>query len=229
MTESVASQRTPRNGDNVGLTPSAGLPASPPRSRSADRLLRPSQVPVTGPTAGATPSSSPAGERVRARRHLRPSGSPLGERAVPAQPSAVQGVLGSSGRPLDAAVRAEMEARFGADFSDVHVHTGRAAQRSAAELGAQAYSRSWSANSGTTRISSPLPRCDCGARIQKAWWALIFRPHQVTQEGTVWASRSGSFSARMMVRAPFATGSNSSTISRGVRVSVPLVPPPCGG
>jgi hypothetical protein len=32
-----------------------------------------------------------------------------------------------------------MEARFGADFSDVRVHTGEAARASAAELSARAY------------------------------------------------------------------------------------------
>ncbi|MEU8758938.1 DUF4157 domain-containing protein [Streptomyces sp. NPDC048659] len=43
------------------------------------------------------------------------------------------------GRPLGQALRAEMEARLGADFSDVRVHTGATAQRSAAVIGARAY------------------------------------------------------------------------------------------
>ncbi|MEW2619487.1 DUF4157 domain-containing protein [Streptomyces sp. NPDC048106] len=55
------------------------------------------------------------------------------------QTSAVRSVLGSAGRPLDAGVRADMEARLGADFSDVRVHTGAAARRSAAEVNARAY------------------------------------------------------------------------------------------
>lgn len=57
----------------------------------------------------------------------------------PVQRSAVHGVLRSPGRPLDEPVRADMEARFGADFSDVRLHTGSTAQRSAAEIGARAY------------------------------------------------------------------------------------------
>ncbi|GGP65446.1 eCIS core domain-containing protein [Saccharothrix coeruleofusca] len=57
----------------------------------------------------------------------------------PVQRSAVHDVVGSGGRPLDAPVRAEMEARLGADFSDVRVHTDAAARRSASELGAHAY------------------------------------------------------------------------------------------
>nr|WP_225448686.1 DUF4157 domain-containing protein [Streptacidiphilus sp. P02-A3a] len=55
------------------------------------------------------------------------------------QRSAVQGVLGTAGQPLAAGVRADMEARLGADFSDVRVHTDAAARASAAEVGAHAY------------------------------------------------------------------------------------------
>lgn len=58
---------------------------------------------------------------------------------APVQRSAVQDVLSGKGSPLDAPVRQEMEARLGADFSDVRLHTGTTAQRSAAELGARAY------------------------------------------------------------------------------------------
>ncbi|MFB7780897.1 eCIS core domain-containing protein [Streptomyces bauhiniae] len=54
--------------------------------------------------------------------------------------SGVQDVLRSSGRPLEPGVRAEMEGRFGGtDFGDVRVHKDAAAQRSAAEIGARAY------------------------------------------------------------------------------------------
>ncbi|MFD8980890.1 DUF4157 domain-containing protein [Streptomyces sp. NPDC059564] len=52
---------------------------------------------------------------------------------------AVHQVLRSGGRPLEGALREEMEGRLGADFSDVRVHTGPTAQRSAAEIGARAY------------------------------------------------------------------------------------------
>ncbi|MGW4896744.1 eCIS core domain-containing protein [Kitasatospora sp. NPDC004240] len=47
--------------------------------------------------------------------------------------------MGSSGRPLDAPLRQEMEGRLGADFSDVRVHTGADAAASAAGIGARAY------------------------------------------------------------------------------------------
>ncbi|MCW5251945.1 DUF4157 domain-containing protein [Streptomyces sp. SHP 1-2] len=57
----------------------------------------------------------------------------------PVQRSTVHEVLRAPGQPLDAGTRAEMEGRFGVDFSDVRLHTGAAAQRSAAEIGARAY------------------------------------------------------------------------------------------
>ncbi|MFJ4672539.1 eCIS core domain-containing protein [Kitasatospora purpeofusca] len=57
----------------------------------------------------------------------------------PVQRSGVHDVLRGAGRPLQGSVRAEMEGRLGADFSDVRLHTGAAAQRSAAEIGARAY------------------------------------------------------------------------------------------
>ncbi|MEU9270168.1 DUF4157 domain-containing protein [Streptomyces sp. NPDC048251] len=55
------------------------------------------------------------------------------------QRSSVPDVLRAAGQPLDGAVRTEMEARLGADFSDVRLHTGPTAQRSAAEVRARAY------------------------------------------------------------------------------------------
>lgn len=58
---------------------------------------------------------------------------------APLQRSAVHDVLRSAGKPLGEPVRQEMEARLGADFSDVRVHDDNAARASAAEVGARAY------------------------------------------------------------------------------------------
>ncbi|MEU9101033.1 DUF4157 domain-containing protein [Streptomyces sp. NPDC048361] len=63
----------------------------------------------------------------------------VAQRAAAVQRSAVHDVLRGSGRPLDSEVRADMESRLGADFGDVRVHNDVAAQRSAAEIGARAY------------------------------------------------------------------------------------------
>ncbi|WP_370423259.1 DUF4157 domain-containing protein [Streptomyces sp. QH1-20] len=54
--------------------------------------------------------------------------------------SSVHQVLASGGgRSLDPETRSDMEARLGADFSDVRVHTGSAAHESARDVGARAY------------------------------------------------------------------------------------------
>ncbi len=54
-------------------------------------------------------------------------------------PPSVDRVLASSGRPLDPALQQDMGQRFGHDFSQVRVHTGSAAEQSAADVGANAY------------------------------------------------------------------------------------------
>ncbi|GAB3467846.1 eCIS core domain-containing protein [Actinophytocola sediminis] len=57
----------------------------------------------------------------------------------PGRRSSVHEVLRTPGRPLAEPVRAQMESRLGADFSDVRVHTDSMARASAAEVGARAY------------------------------------------------------------------------------------------
>ncbi|MFD8288739.1 DUF4157 domain-containing protein [Streptomyces lavendulae] len=57
----------------------------------------------------------------------------------PVQRSTVHDMLRSPGQPLDEPLRTEMEGRLGTDFSDVRLHTGAAAQRAAAEVGARAF------------------------------------------------------------------------------------------
>ena len=56
-----------------------------------------------------------------------------------ATPSIVHEVLRSPGQPLDPATRAFMEPRFGHDFSRVRVHSGVAAEQSARDVNAHAY------------------------------------------------------------------------------------------
>ncbi|WP_033352571.1 DUF4157 domain-containing protein [Kitasatospora aureofaciens] len=58
---------------------------------------------------------------------------------APVQRSVVHDVLRSPGRPLAEPVRTEMEARLGEDFRAVRVHDDALAARSAAEIGARAY------------------------------------------------------------------------------------------
>lgn len=54
-------------------------------------------------------------------------------------PASVERVLGQSGTPLEPALRADMERRFGHDFSAVRIHRGGEADRSARDVNALAY------------------------------------------------------------------------------------------
>lgn len=54
-------------------------------------------------------------------------------------PTSVQRALAQPGRPLDPAVRSDIEPRFGHDFSHVRIHDGAAATEAAAEIGAEAF------------------------------------------------------------------------------------------
>ena len=56
-----------------------------------------------------------------------------------AAPASVAPVLAGDGRPLAPSLRADMERRFGHDLSRVVVHSGAAAERSAQDLNANAY------------------------------------------------------------------------------------------
>ncbi|HUG30932.1 MAG TPA: DUF4157 domain-containing protein [Candidatus Limnocylindria bacterium] len=64
------------------------------------------------------------------------------DREAPAEdePSPVHDVVGKGGgAPLDEGTRSSMESSFGQDFSDVRVHTDEQASKSAAAVGANAY------------------------------------------------------------------------------------------
>lgn len=83
------------------------------------------------------PAASPARHVGQQRQQV--LGSTSGAAALQAAPPLLAQVLRSPGRPLDAATRAFMEPRFGYDFSQVRVHAGPAAEQSARDLGASAY------------------------------------------------------------------------------------------
>src|SRR6476660_8343799 len=56
-----------------------------------------------------------------------------------AAPASVDRALASPGRPLEPTLRQDMESRFGHDFSTVRVHSGAAADQSARDVDAHAY------------------------------------------------------------------------------------------
>ncbi|MET0357339.1 MAG: DUF4157 domain-containing protein [Cellvibrio sp.] len=54
-------------------------------------------------------------------------------------PASVDQTLSGSGAPLDKTVRSDMESRFGHDFSQVRIHQGNSAEKSAQDVNANAY------------------------------------------------------------------------------------------
>ncbi|RKT88669.1 protein of unknown function [Saccharopolyspora antimicrobica] len=111
---------------------------------NAERESAPKARPVETDTTGPATAPGSAAHVLHLQRTL---GNAAVARMIGAQHSddaqvqrsTVHDVLRSPGQALDTSVRTDMEARFGADFSNVRLHTDTTAQRSAAELGARAY------------------------------------------------------------------------------------------
>ena len=70
--------------------------------------------------------------------------------------------LASPGRPLEPALRQDMEQRFGHDFSKVRVHTGAAAEQSARDVNARAYTMGHDIVFGAGRFA---PETNGGRRL----------------------------------------------------------------
>jgi hypothetical protein len=77
-------------------------------------------------------------------------------------PASVYRVLASSGSPLEPVLLQEMEQRFGHDFSRVRVHSGVAAEHSAREVRANAYTVGYDIVFGAGRLT---PGTDEGRRL----------------------------------------------------------------
>lgn len=97
-----------------------------PLEQEADRVAE--QV-LAAPTHSSVTKTPP--------RIQRYTGQAVGEAGT--APASVNRVLNSSGRPLDSALQQDMSQRFGYDFSSVRVHAGAAAEQSARDVKAHAY------------------------------------------------------------------------------------------
>jgi hypothetical protein len=102
-----------------------------PLELEADRVAE--QVLANGPTHSFSKLSAPG-----IQRRAEPSAAQSDEQSE-AAPASVENVLAGSGSPLPAVIREDMEQRFGQNFSHVRMHTGRAAEQSAREINANAY------------------------------------------------------------------------------------------
>lgn len=99
--------------------------------RIADRVIASSAPDAASDAAGDAPVSDAPVSVQRA------SGNGTG--AIRSAPPSVGRALASGGRPLEPAVRRDMERGFGHGFLDVRVHDDAHAHRSARDVGAQAY------------------------------------------------------------------------------------------
>jgi hypothetical protein len=95
-------------------------------------------LPIVG-SGDCCTSEQPDDERGRLQMNAA-SVDTLGHSAAPSTaPPIDHGVVSSPGQPLDPATRAFFEPRFAYDFDNVRVHTGGAADHSAAAVNARAY------------------------------------------------------------------------------------------
>ncbi|WP_406097279.1 DUF4157 domain-containing protein [Streptomyces sp. NBC_01013] len=117
-------------------------------TRASRRARTPEKDPAAGELSARTPlalqgSLGNAAVVQLLRQAGHPSAQPREEHSEEhlhdVQRSAVHDVLRTGGKPMGAALRAEMESRLGADFSDVRIHDDSAARASATEVGARAY------------------------------------------------------------------------------------------
>jgi hypothetical protein len=105
-------------------------PADDPLEREADQVAE-----------RVTRMEAPSATPLDLGQHVRPMVSRSTEGAAVAgeAPASVHATLASPGQPLAPSVRAFFEPRFGADFSQVRVHTDDLAQQSARDAHALAY------------------------------------------------------------------------------------------
>ncbi|MER5371670.1 DUF4157 domain-containing protein [Streptomyces sp. NPDC002553] len=111
-----------------------------PGSRPAVRAARPPGPAATVLDLQRLAGNAAVSRAVDAERHQHSAGCGHEQQPAVQRSSLVHQVLNSPGRALDTPLAGEMSARFGGvDFSSVRVHTDAVAQRSAAEIGASAY------------------------------------------------------------------------------------------
>ena len=103
-------------------------------------------------------------------------------------PASVDRVLSSSGRPLEPTLQQEMEQRFGHDFSRVRVHSGAAAEQSARDVNANAYTVGHNIVFGAGRFA---PGTHQGRRLIAHELTHVVQQSSISDAGTA-ASMHGS-------------------------------------
>jgi hypothetical protein len=112
-------------------------PSGKRTARATSRTVGGSEGP--GPSASSSAESAILGlQRLAGNASVARMLAPDAADEAPGR-SPVLDVVGNGGTPLEPAVRAAMEGRLGADFSDVRIHTDDEATASARAVGAEAY------------------------------------------------------------------------------------------
>lgn len=114
--------------------------ANDPLEQEADR--------IADEVLAAPPHSAVIGAPLRIQRFTAQASATAGT-----APANVDRALASSGRPLEPRLRQDMEQRFGHDFSQVRVHLGPAAEQSARDVNAYAYTAGHSVVFGTGQFA----------------------------------------------------------------------------
>jgi uncharacterized protein DUF4157 len=166
----------------------------------------------------------------------------IGDTHTGTVPPSVGRALTSPGTPLEPELRQEMEQRLGYDFSSVRVHSGEAADQSARDLNARAYTVghnivfsngrfSPTTVSGRRLLAHELTHVlqqDKGARATSAMDAAL-KDHSKTANGTLQASSANSSTAEMHIgrgdiTAELEANRASDTILSGAPVKVSAAP-----
>ena len=124
----------------------------------------------------AAPAPAEAGSAPM--RIQRFTGSPRRESS--AAPDSVDRVLAGSGRPLEPGLQQDMQQRFGHDFSQVRVHTHGAAEQSARDVNANAYTVGYDIVFGEGRYA---PQTREGQRLIAHELTHVVQQTHTTQEG----------------------------------------------
>ena len=133
-------------------------------------------------------------------------------------PASVDRTLASPGRPLDPALRRDMEQRFGHDFSGVRVHSGTAAQQSAQDVNAIAYTVGHNIVFGADRFA---PGTHEGRRL-----LAHELTHVVQQSGSVGIHVDSSNEKRGLLAIPLEkTSRNKSEATSSSRTPPPSISP----
>jgi Domain of unknown function (DUF4157) len=138
---------SPRPASDVGQGPQTKLQINQPGDTYEQEADRVAEQVLATPTHTDVSSAAPGIQRF--------SGQSNGQ--MGAAPASVDRALASSGRPLEPALRRDMEQRFGHDFSRVRVHSDAASEISARQLNAHAYTSGYDIVFGLGRFAPATP------------------------------------------------------------------------